>query len=497
MEVSIIEIILSSILNVKAIGSIIVGTSLGIFLGAMPGLGTSLGIILLLPFTYDMPMAQSIMMLVGVGIGGFYGGSIPAVLLCIPGDSPAVMTTLDGYPMSQKGEGGRALGLATVSSFIGGIFSLIVLIFTAPYLVRLALEFGPAEYFALAIFGLSAIISAASGSLLKGLSAGVFGLLIAMVGIDPIYHVPRFTFGNVYLMSGISLIPLLIGLFGLGEILIQIKQIYFKKERVKQISNLIPTLEDLKVCFKTFVKGSAVGTFFGSLPGAGAMIGSIVSYNINKQTSKYPEKYGTGIPEGIAASETANNAVTGGAMIPLLSLGIPGNVQTAILIGAFLIHGVQPGPLFFRTQPEVIYTIYTGMFVANIYILIFGLSVVRYVPKLIEIDPRILYPIIIILCIIGSYSVSNSIFDIYIMIIFGVIGFVMRVFGFSVAPTVLGIVLGPLAEVSFRNSLALYADNPFMIFTRPMCVIIWLLTFFLLLFPYFYRRYLNTQSKLE
>ena len=452
--------------------SVFVGSALGIAIGALPGLNASMGIALLLPLTYGMSALPAIVLLLSIYCGAIYGGSITAILLRTPGTTAAACTVFDGYEMAQNGEPGRALSMAATASFIGGIFSVIVLIFLSPPLARMALMFGPAEYFSLCFFGLSIISSLSADNMVKGLISAVIGLLLGTVGLDIVTGVPRFTFDIVELLNGISFIPVLIGLFAVSQVFITVEKEVKELGGVKQaISGLTISLKDLFSVSGTITRSSIIGTLVGILPGAGATMASFISYNEARRWSKTPEKFGKGCLEGIAAPESANNAATGGAMVPLLSLGIPGSETTAVLVGAFMIQGLRPGPLLFNENPELVYGLFAGMILANVAFFILGMLGARLFSQVTKIPNRVLVPMILILATIGSFAENNSLSDVFLMFSFGVVGYFMRKFEFPVAPLVLALVLGPMAESNFRRGLIISAGDWTTFFTRPISLV--------------------------
>jgi putative tricarboxylic transport membrane protein len=467
----------------KIILLILIGVTAGIAVGSMPGLTATMAVAILTSFTFGLDGISAIMILLGIYVGGVYGGSIAAILLHIPGTPSAIMTARDGYPMSKQGLAGQAIGISTVSSFLGGMISIVFLVLGAPLIARFALKFSAPEYFALAIFGLSIIANISGKSLLRGLIAAALGVLVSMVGMDPVTGIQRFTFGEMNLQTGLNFVPLMIGLFGLSEILDQLIN-REKRERVKQkIRKVVPSLDTFKKIYKVIIRSSLIGTLIGALPGSGGTIAAFAAYNDAKQCSDTPEKFGKGAPEGIAAPEAANNATVGGALMPLLTLGVPGDAITAILIGAFMMHSIQPGPLLFRTNPEIIYSIYIGVTLANIFMLIVGLTGARFFAKVISLPNNMLLPIIMVLCIVGSYAVSNNYFDIGVMIVFGLIGFILSKLEVPIAPMVLGIVLGPMAETNLRSALIMSQGQISIFFTRPIAIFFWVVTLFAILLP--------------
>ncbi len=458
---------LMTILQPMNLLAVFFGVLSGIIIGALPGLTSPMGVALLIPFTYTMPKVPAICMLVALYCGGTYGGSIAAILVHAPGTPAAAATTFDGYPLAQKGQAGKALGMACVSSGLGGLFSVIVLILLAPVLADIAIKFGPPEYFALAIFGLSMISSLGSKSVLKNLIGGTIGVLIACVGMDEISGFGRFDFGITHLMDGISFIPVMIGLFAATEVFRQ-SEIGIKKVVVdRKISGLLPTWQDIKNVKTTLIRSGLIGTFIGILPAEGGTVASFIGYNEAKRFSKHPEKFGTGILEGVAAPECANNSATGGAMIPTMALGIPGSGTTAVILGALLVHGMRPGPLLFLQHTDVVYSVFVGMFVANLMFLGLGLGGAKVFSQILRVPNYVLSPIILVLCIVGTYALHNNMADVWIMLICGIIGYKMREYGFAAAPIVLGVVLGELIEISLRRSLIVFENNPFVFLTRP------------------------------
>lgn len=454
---------------------IFVGVGMGIIVGAIPGLTPSMALAVLIPFTFGLPPIHALSMLCGITIGGTYGGSIAAILLRVPGAPAALMTSLDGYPLAQKGEAGRAIGISTTSSFLGGLFGAIVLVMVAPYLAKLALKFGAPEYFALCCFGLSIVASLSRGSLLKGLISAALGVLITTVGMDQVTGVPRFTYGIMELRSGFSFVPVMIGLFGVSEVFKQLSVSEFRPRVEQNITRVLPRLEDLKRIWKVILRCSCIGTFIGALPGAGGTIAAIVGYNDAKQSSKYPEKFGTGMIEGIAASESANNSATCAAYIPMLTLGVPGDAMTAILIGAFMIHGLVPGPVLYRDEPELILALYVALFFAHIFLILFGFAGIRFFARVITIRSSILLPAILLFCIVGAYAYENKLMEILVILVFGIIGYFMEKNDFPIPPMVLGVVLGPIAEFNLRQAVMLGEGNLAYLFLRPIALVFWLL----------------------
>ena len=470
----------SDVLHPMMIGLVFFGTFVGIIIGALPGLSATLGVAILLPVTYYLSPIEGMLLLLGIYTGGIYGGSIAAILLNIPGCPASLMTTLDGYPMSQRGEGGRAIGIATVSSFIGGTVGVLALIFISPLLARAALSFGPAEYALLALFGLSAIVVVVAKSILKGFIAACIGLMLATVGMDPLVSVERFSYGNYDLLGGINYIPVVIGLFGLCEVFTQAME----TEQAKAVRRVFPTGNDMKIILRNCLHPSWIGTLIGALPGAGGSIAAIISYNRAVAADKHPERYGTGVTEGLVSCETANNAAVGGAMVPLLTLGIPGSSVTAVLLGAMLMHNITPGPMLYVNNLHMVYMIFLGMFMANIAMLVLGIASAKTFPRVVNLPRTVLLPIIGLLCVIGAYSMNGSYTDVVIMILSGIFGFFLKNLGVASGPLILGLILGPIAESNFRGAMELSDGNLGIFVQSPLSCVILGLTLLLLVSPF-------------
>jgi len=475
---------LAPIMNGKIFLILLLGTLFGLILGVLPGLGPTTGGALILPFTMTLEPLSAIILLTSIYCAGTYGGAITAILINTPGTPAAAATCLDGYPLAQKGEAARALGMATFGSAFGGIFSVIVLVLFAPILANIAYEFGQPEYFALAIFGLTMLASIGEGSPVKNLLAGAFGILLSTVGKDIMTSVDRFTFGAGQLTEGIGFIPVVVGLFAISEMLVQstLTNQIFKRVAMKAVK--LPTKEDFKYCFKTILRSSGIGSFIGILPAEGGTVASLIGYSEAKRWSKNPSKFGKGAIDGIAGAETANNAATGGAMVPTLALGIPGSATTAVILTGMIIHGLRPGPDLFKEQPEFLYGIFGSMFFANILFFIMGFFGAKLFARITLIPSRLLWPMIFVLSVCGTYSLNQSFSDVLLMIIFGVIGFVLRKFGFSVVPIIIGLILGQLVELTLRQSLVIFDGNYLLFFTRPIVVTFFVLSVIALSFPY-------------
>jgi len=476
--------VLTNVFTFEIFMFIILGVFTGICIGSLPGLTATMGVALVLPLTFGMEATPGILLLIGVYVGAIYGGSISAILLRTPGTPAAAATVLDGYEFSKRGESGRALGISTVSSFLGGVVSVIALWLISPQLAKLALRFSAPEFFLLAVFGLSIIASISGNSLAKGVRCGALGVSLSFIGIDSITGYPRFTFNNINLLSGMSFIPVMIGLFAMSQAFSTVENIFTPDEVSQKVSKVWPTKADWKIILKTAPFSGVIGTVIGIVPGAGAEIGAFVSYSQAKRMSKHPELFGTGIPEGIAAPEGGNNGVTGGALIPMLTMGVPGDAVAAILIGALTVQGLQPGPLLFTEHTTLVYSIFLGMFVANVTMLVLGLSSLKLFVKVLSVPKAILTLMIFILCVVGSYAINTSFFDVGVMLFFGILGYFLQKVDFSVSPTVLGLILGPMAEANFRRAL-LMSEGSYSIFFES--IIAWVfvaLIIFTLVVPY-------------
>lgn len=447
------------------------GVTGGIAIGSLPGLTATMGVAVLLPFTFGMEPTRALILLVGIYIGAIYGGSISAILLKTPGTPAAAATVLDGHELARKGQAAKALSMSAVASFTGGMISTIMLITVSPLLAKFALKFSAPEYFALAIFGLSIISSISGNNPLKGLLAGMFGLLIATVGLDPVTSYPRFTFGQISLYSGFSIIPVLIGLFALSEAFTQMERIFDEESLLSRVFNrgTVSLKEVIRVA-PTMVKSAFMGTFIGSIPGAGADIAAFVTYNEARRSSKTPDRFGTGCLEGIAAPEAGNNGVTGGALVPLLTLGVPGDAVAAILLGALIIQGIQPGPLLFTQDAHIVYGLFSSMLVGNVLMLLLGLLGVKLFCKVVEIPKKLIVPVILTLSIVGAYSMNNNIFDVWVAVAFGLVGYFMQKFDIPASPVILAIILGPMAESNLRRAVLMFQGSYEFLWTRPITI---------------------------
>ena len=468
------ELLLSgfgAVFSLNILVLVTVGVAVGIVFGAVPGLTAVMAIALCLPLTFTMGPAAGLSLLVALYIGATSGGLISAILLKIPGTPSSIATTFDGGPMMDKGEGIKALGVGVVFSFLGTIFSIAALIFIAPWLAKVALSFGPHEYFGIAIFSLTLIATLSSGSMVKGLFAGVIGFAIATVGIAPVDAVRRFTFGIPNLNSGFDLLIVLVGVFAISEIIKVAEDVKTEKQATVNAIKLKGFGFSMKEFFQqgwNCIRSTLIGTGIGILPGIGSGTSNIVAYMVAKKRSKYPEKFGTGVIDGIVASEASACAAVGGAMIPLLTLGIPGDTVTAMLLGGFMIHGIQPGPLLFVSQGPLVYTIFVAMLVSSMMMLVCELYGVRIFVKLLAIPKYILLPIILVLCFVGAFGLGNRMFDVGVIVFFGLLGYVFVKCKIPQTPFIIGIILGPMAETNLRRGLML-SDGSFMGFlTEPI-----------------------------
>ena len=460
------------------------GCVMGTLVGVLPGLGPVAAISILLPSTYRMSPVSAIIMLAGIYYGAMYGGSTTSILVNIPGESASVITCLDGYQMARQGRAGAALGISAFGSFIAGTIATILIMIAAPPLAGIALVFGPPEYFSLMILGLAMLIYLAMASMLKALMMACLGVILGTLGTDPIHGVERFTFGSYTLMDGLGLVPVLMGLFGISEVLLTVEQSAKVDVYKTRIGKLLPTLEDWGKSIKAILRGTFIGFFIGILPGGTAVVSSFSAYIVEKKLSKYPEKFGTGVIEGVAAPEAANNSASQGSFIPLLTLGIPSNVVMAVLLGALLIQGVTPGPLLIKKYPEIFWGVIASMYMGNLMLLLLNLPLIGIWVKLLKVPYSILFPMILFFCLLGVYTVNNSYVEIIIMIIFGVIGYLMRKFGYEGAPLVLAFVLSPMMENAFRQSLIMSAGGFGIFIYRPISLALLLVTAIILLLPF-------------
>jgi len=456
------------------------GVLLGTLIGVLPGIGPVATISILLPITFKITPMAAIIMLAGIYYGAQYGGSTTSILLNIPGEATAVITCLDGYQMARQGRAGPALGMAAIGSFIAGTLSLLGLTFLATPFTDFAIRFGAPEYFSLMVLALVILTYLAHGSMLKALIMALFGLTLTTVGTDNITGSLRFTFGILHLSDGFDLVPLVMGLFGISEVLINVEQTISQDVLKTKIKNLLPTAEDWKKAAGPVLRGTGIGFFLGVLPGAGPVISSFVSYTVEKRISRYPEKFGTGMIEGVAGPESANNASAQGAFIPLLTLGIPPNVTMAILFGALMIHGLQPGPLLMKDHPDFFWGVVTSMYLGNLMLVFLNLPLIPLWVRMLRVPYPILFPMIVLFCLVGAYSLNNSSYDILVMMGFGILGYLMKKLNYEGAPLVMAFVLGPLLELNLRRSLIVSDGSFWIFFSRPISAVILILALVIL-----------------
>lgn len=460
-----------------------IGCLVGTLVGVLPGLGPPATLAMLLPLTFSMNSTTAMIMMCSVFYGAQYGGSTTSILINLPGETSSVMTCLDGYQMARKGRAGAALGISAIGSFVAGTLSVVGLMLVAPPLADFALSFGPPEYFALMLFGLMTLVFLGGKSLIKALLSGLFGFILGIVGSDPVQGVDRFIFGQPELIDGISFVVVVMGLFGIGEIMINLESSVDRKLLQDKIKGLWPNRQDLKDSAGPIFRGTVIGFFKGILPGAGATISTMLSYSVEKILAKHPEEFGKGAIQGVAGPEAANNASVGGQMIPLFTLGIPGGSSTAIMLGAMMMWGLRPGPLLFEQHSEFVWGIIASMYIGNVILLVLNLPLVPLFAQTLKTPAPIMYAIIILVCIIGTFSLNSSFLDLWLLLIFGVMGYLLKKLDFPMAPIVLALVLGPMLERALYQSLTMSQGNIMIFFQRPISGIMMGLTFLLLLFP--------------
>jgi len=468
-----------------------IGALLGTLVGVLPGLGPVAAISLLLPITFMMPATASLIMLAGIFYGAMYGGSTTSILMNIPGESASVVTCLDGYQMARKGRAGAALGISAFGSFIAGTFGVLCIMLISPPLVSLALKFGPPEYVAIITLSLSMVIYLSSKSLLKALIMAVLGLFLGTIGVDPIEGSPRFTYGISSLLNGLNVAPVVMGLFGIPEVMENI-EISLKQEIFEtKLKGLLPNREEWKRSAMPIARGTVIGFFMGTLPGVGAIIPTFISYSLERRLSKHPEEFGQGAIEGVAGPESANNSASSGGFIPLLTLGVPSNVIMALLLGALMIHGIQPGPLLMVQHPDIFWGLIASMYIGNAMLLVLNLPLIPLWVQILKIPYPILFPVILVFCLVGAYSVDNNPMDVLVLVMFGLIGYVMRKMRFEAAPFVLAFILGPMLEVALRHSLILSRGTFLIFLKRPISVVLLSLAALIFLSPlltYFFKK---------
>jgi putative tricarboxylic transport membrane protein len=464
------------------------GVLIGTLVGVLPGVGPAAALSLLLPVTFHVPPVSTIILLAGIMYGAMYGGSTTSILLNIPGEAASVVTCLDGYQMARKGRAGPALGISAFGSFIAGTITIFMLIFLAPPLANFALKFGPPEYFALMVLGLSIMVYLARGSIVNALIMVCFGLILGTIGLDQMTGVPRFIYKSTTLMDGIGLIQVVIGLFGVSEVLINVERTFKQEIFETKMKGLLPNREDWRRSIGPIGRGTVIGFFLGIIPGMSVMIPTFVSYVVEKKLSKHPERFGTGMIEGVAGPESANNAASTGTLVPTLSLGIPTGAATALLLGALMIHGLRPGPLLIQEAPDVFWGLVASLYAGNVMLLVLNLPLIGLWVKILKIPYHFLFSLILLLCIIGSYITNNNPYDVIIMVIFGLVGYLMKKFDYEAAPLVLALVLGPMMEKAFRRSLMLSEGGFGIFFTRPISASFLIMALLILLSPLFLKR---------
>jgi putative tricarboxylic transport membrane protein len=474
-----------------------IGVFIGTLIGVLPGIGPVGTISMLLPLTFGIDPTSAIIMLAGIYYGAQYGGSTTSILVNIPGEVTSVVTCLDGYQMTLQGRAGPALGIAAFGSFIAGTIGIIIVMFVAQPLSGVGIKFGPPEYFSLIILALTLLSYLAHGSMVKAIIMAILGASLSQIGIDVVTGRVRFTFGIIDLEDGLGLAPVFMGLFGVGEVLVNLEEslnIEVFKERIK---GLLPNLRDWMESIGAIIRGTFVGFFLGVIPGGGAIISTFVSYALEKKLSKHPEKFGTGAIEGVAGPESANNAASSGAFIPLFILGLPSNAITALLLGALIIHGVQPGPFLISKHPDVFWGTIMSMYIGNVMLLILNLPLIGLWVKVLKVPYKILFPFLLLLCIIGSYSINNSNFDVFIMFIFGIMGYLFKKFDYEPAPLVMAFVLGPMLENSLRQSLLISGGSMLIFLTKPISVSCLIIALFILLSPILLKKSRRIRAKIS
>jgi putative tricarboxylic transport membrane protein len=445
------------------------GVALGTLVGVLPGLGPVGAISMLLPLTFSMDPISALILVAGVYFGGMYGGSTTSILVNVPGEAASVVTTLDGYKMTQKGRAGAALAIAAIGSFIAGTIGMILLTFLAPSIARTAVKFGPPEYFAIVLAGLLILSRLTDKSLVRSYLLISFGVIIAMIGIDPGSGMLRLTFDTAWLIDGVDFIPIIMGLYGLAEVIGSLEQSFHRPEKADlSLKKLMPTRAEMKRSTGPIIRGGLLGFFMGLLPGPANILSTYASYGLEKKLSKHPEEFGKGAIEGVAAPESANNGATTGALVPLLSLGVPFSPMPAILLSAFMIQGITPGPLMMQQHSTLFWALIASMYIGNVMLLVLNLPLVGIFAKVAHIRPSVMMPIVMVFCFIGAYSVRSSMFDVIVMIIFGVLGYLLRKAKMEPSPLVLGIILGPTLENSFKQSSLIFHGDLSQFFTRPI-----------------------------
>lgn len=450
----------------------LVGSVIGTLVGVLPGVGPLAALALLLPVTFTLPPVGGMVMLCSIFYGAMYGGSTTSVLLNIPGEAASVVTCIDGHQMARQGRAGAALGIAAMGSFIAGTIGVVVMTFFAPLIAAVAIRFGPPENFGLMVLGLVCTLFMISGSPVKGVLMVALGFLAAAVGIDVVNGKERFTFGSINLSGGIELLSVVIGLFGLTEVFFNVEKLVKSTVLAERIRGLWPSVADWRASWRPMLRGSGVGFVLGLVPGGGPVTASFMSYALEKRISTHPERFGKGAIEGVAGPESANNAAVAGSIIPVLALGIPGNPVTALLLGALIIQGIQPGPLFMTQRPDLFWGIVASMYVGNVFLLVLNLPLVGLWAQLLRIPYRVLFPVVLLLCVVGAYSANKNVFDLWVMLGFGVAGYLVRKLEYDLAPFVIAFVLAPLLEQSLRQSLVMSPDGAMILVQRPVTALL-------------------------
>ena len=448
-----------------------IGTLMGTLVGVLPGIGPAGAIAILLPTTFGLDPVPAIIMLAGICYGSQYGGSTTSILINVPGEASSVMTCLDGYAMAKKGRAGPALGLSAFGSFIAGTLSLFGLIYFAPPLAKFALNFGPAEYFALMLMAMTMVTYLSQGSMIKALMMAGFGVMVGMVGMDAVSGKTRFTFGVIDFYDGIGYVPVIMGIYGVGEVLSNAGVIIRQDVFTGKVKGLFPNKEDWKTAAMPIARGTLFGFFLGIIPGFGTILPAFISYAFEKKISKHPERFGTGAVEGLAAAESSNNSAISGTFVPLMSLGIPANAMTTLLLAALMIHGLQPGPLFIANSPDLFWGLVASMYLGNVMLLILNLPLIPMWIQLLKIPYSYLFSFIVLFIFIGAYSISNNVTDIYVTVAFGIIGYFMKTFAYDAAPFILGLILGPMLEINLRKSLILSHGSFSIFIERPISAV--------------------------
>jgi putative tricarboxylic transport membrane protein len=468
-----LSFLLSGFANAIGVSNLLyclVGVIFGMLIGVLPGLGPTAGTALLLPMTFGMDPTGAIIMLAGIYYGAMYGGTITSVLINTPGESASVITCLDGYPMARQGRAGAALGVSAIGSFIGGLVSLVGLVFLGPLVADQALKFGPPEYFCLMLVGLTLVVGLIGKSFVKGMIIALFGLLLSMIGVDPSAGIIRFTLGSDHLLGGIEFIALAMGAFGLTEIFFNLEGDLKQKRDMPKIRGLFPTREEWPAVLKSIGRGSILGFLIGLVPGTNSVIPPVISYSLEKKLSKHPEKFGKGAIEGVAGPETSNNSYCGGAMVPLFTLGIPTSSTMAMIMGAFIIHGLTPGPTLFTDHPDVVWAVIASMFIGNVFLIVLNLPLANVWAQVTRVPGNILFPIIIIIALLGVYGMNNSMFDVVCMIFFGIVCYFLKKADFPMVPLIITFMLGDKLEYSLVQSMTIFKGDFTLFFQRPICL---------------------------